>query len=85
MPGSVGERPSGGVDARLQLDALLVSLLDDAAQLGRGQLDERLIDGLCEGQRAPQRSEASPRAYNRVQAVAGRVGRATRSYHTHDR
>ena len=81
----MGERPSGAVGAQRLLVELLVSLLDDAAQLGRGQLDERLIDGLCEGQRAPQRSEASPRAYNRVEAVAGRVGRAAQPYRTHDR
>ena len=85
MPGCIGERPSGAIDAQPHADTLLVSLLDDAAQLGRGQLDERLIDGLCEGQRAPQRSEASPRAYNRVEAVAGRVGRAAQPYRTHGR
>ena len=55
LPGCVGERPSGAAVGaqRLLVEELLVSLLDDAAQLGRGQLDERLIDGLCEGQRAP--------------------------------
>ena len=53
MPGCVGERPSGAVDAHPRLVALLESLLDDAVQLGHGQLDERLIDDLCQGQWAP--------------------------------
>ena len=43
----MGERPSAAADAQRHLVALLVSLLDDAAQLRHAQLDERLIDDLC--------------------------------------